>query len=354
MQPIEQDTYKGHPVGFEADRNIQADKFFDVLESSGLPDRVQTPEDRLKLIHSMDNEEFERILLIGNTVLQNLPRESAGYAQRLQVTGSREVGYQAMPAPEDKSSLLKLTLNMAQNKKVSTLQDKALLLSYGVQAVHPFQDANGRLTRAMYHILTRGMEDEGLLHQTLTSEEDPHYVLDAHSFIYAGQGLLKEHLKSADKDPLTYAYTPKYHPNFHDIHFNPANIALPNREDSGGKETDAIQTLFLDKDFCINVAYKLVEKHGLATALESVEEVDGKKQFIVDHFYTIANNRDLEIVYREYRAITKDYVKVLLKNLVDPNSSDTRISAITTDNKYVSLPWLAFGKALVDRTVSVS
>ena len=350
----EQDTYKGHPVGFAADRSVQADKFFDALESSGLPDRIQSPEDRLKLIHSMNNEEFERILTIGNTILQNFPRESAGYAQRLQVTGSSEVGYQAMPATEDKSSLLKLTLNTAQNKKVSTLQDKALLLSYGVQAVHPFQDANGRLTRAMYHLLTRGMEDETILHQTLVNEQDPYYVLDAHCFINGGQGLLKEHLKSADKNPVTYAYVPKYHPNFHDAQFNPENITIPNRIESDSKETDAVQTLFLDKDFCINVAYKLIEKHSLAAAKESVEEVDGKKQFIVDHFYTIADDKDLEIVYKEYRSITKDYVKVLLKTLADPDSKGTSITAITKDKGYKSLPWLAFGRALVDRTVSIA
>ena len=354
MQPIEQDTYKGHPIGFEADRNIQADKFFDVLESSGLPDRVQTPEDRLKLIHSMDNKEFERILLIGNTVLQNFPRESAGYAQRLQVTGSREVGYQAMPAPEDKSSLLKLTLNMAQNKKVSTLQDKALLLSYGVQAVHPFQDANGRLTRAMYHILTRGMENEGLLHQTLTNEEDPHYVLDAHSFIHAGQGKLKESLKSASLDPLTHIYAPKYQPNLYDLSFSPDTTKLLNRTEANTKETDAVQTLFLDKDFCINAAYKLIANHSLESAKASVDRVDGVDYFMMDHFYTIASDSDLDIVYNEYRAITKEYVKVLLKNLVDPKSGDTSIAAITTTGRHVSLPWLAFGRALVDKKFTVA
>jgi hypothetical protein len=350
----EQDTHKGHPVGFAADRSVQADKFFDVLESSGLPDRLTTPEDRINLIQSMNSEEFESILTVGNTILQNLPREAAGYAERPQLTGSPEVGYQAMPATEDKSSLLSLTLQTAQNKKITTLQDKALILSYGVQAIHPFQDANGRLTRAMYHLLTRGMEDETILQQTLVNEQDPYYVLDAHCFIHGGQGLLKEHLKSADKDPVTYAYVPKYHPNFHDVKFNPENITLPNRVDSDSKETDAIQTLFLDKDFCINAAYKLIAKHSLAAAKESVEEVDGKKQFIVDHFYTIADDKDLEIVYKEYRSITKDYVKVLLKTLADPNSGGTSITAITKNKGYKSLPWLAFGRALVDRTLTVA
>jgi hypothetical protein len=46
----EHDTHKGHPIGFEADRHIQANKFFVVLESSGLPDRIRTTEDRLELI----------------------------------------------------------------------------------------------------------------------------------------------------------------------------------------------------------------------------------------------------------------------------------------------------------------
>lgn len=340
-------------MGFEADRFVQADKFFDVLESSGLPDRIQTPEDRLELINSMSAKEFERILLIGNTVLQNLPRESAGYAQRLQVTGSKEVGYQAMPATEDKSSLLKLALNTARNKKISTLQDKALLLSYGVQAVHPFQDANGRLTRAMYHILTRGMEDEELLHQTLTNEEDPYYVLDAHSFIHAGQGKLKESIHSATLDPLTHIYTPKFHPDLYNHAFNPENVTLPNRIDTDSKETDAIQTLFLDKDFCINAAYKLIANHSLESAKASIDRVDGVDYFMLDNFYTIANDNDLNIVYKEYRAITKEYVKVLLKHLADPNSGDTAIAAITTKGRRIALPWLDFGRSLVDKTVEV-
>jgi fido (protein-threonine AMPylation protein) len=350
----EKDTYKGNPVGFAADRSVQADVFFDVLESSNLPDKLRTQEDRIGLIRGLKAPDFEHMLTIGNAVLQNYPYEYAGYAERPQVTGSREVGYQAMPATEDKFDLIKHTLHTAQHKNISTLQDKVLILSYGIQAVHPFADANGRLTRAMYHLLTRGMEDQEILHQTLTDEQDPHYVLDAHVFIHGGQGLLKEQLNSADKDPITYAYTPKYNPSIHNPAFNPIHITLPNRVDSDSKETDAIQTLFLDRDFCINAAYKLIEKHGLTAAKKSVEEIDGKKQFIVDQFYTIASDKDLEIVYKEYRAITKDYVKVLLKNLADPNSSDTRIAAITKNKQHVSLPWLAFGRALVNRTVKVA
>lgn len=60
------------------------------------------------------------------------------------------------PDQEDKQELLTFVLQSAQ--KLSNIQDVALLVSAGINQIHPFRDKNGTVSRLIYANLSAGSE----------------------------------------------------------------------------------------------------------------------------------------------------------------------------------------------------
>jgi Fic family protein len=66
------------------------------------------------------------------------------------------------PAYEDKPELLEKVLSVAKvmNRSGKSFEEIAFVISATINAVHPFNDGNGRTSRIVYQLLTKGFSEE--------------------------------------------------------------------------------------------------------------------------------------------------------------------------------------------------
>ncbi len=127
---------------------------------------VQEPMDTLK---DMKFDQFERFLTRINGISRAIPiKERKPYKRTTIYRGkkTKELGYQP-PATTDKRELLENSFSAA--KSLSNSEHAATLLGLTINAIHPKGDGNGRLSRTVYTLLTKGFDKEVL--QKALSEE---------------------------------------------------------------------------------------------------------------------------------------------------------------------------------------
>jgi len=131
------------------------------LRGRRLEEVLADEESTRSFIESLSPTEFVEIVNGINGILRGKEKEEwAVDGKDVRLSGFTEESFP--PKFEDKLELLTKAFEGAQkmNLEKRSIEDIAILLSASVNEVHPYNDANGRTSRLLYTLLTKGFNAE--------------------------------------------------------------------------------------------------------------------------------------------------------------------------------------------------
>lgn len=121
----------------------------------------ETPEIALQNLREMDYSTFESMLVRINGIVRDTDVHERGFdgggfiKTENALTRSATIDY-VPPLPEHRQDLLEEAFAVA--KTVDYPDEAATLLGLSINAIHPFNDGNGRTSRFVYTLLSRGYD----------------------------------------------------------------------------------------------------------------------------------------------------------------------------------------------------
>lgn len=342
------EQHLGSPTGFNADRARQARKIDRVLELGGFDETLATPESSLAFIDSLDFETFESLLMTMNGILINVPRSHRAYVDQLQMIsdGVRGFALDIPPPPEIKNLLLGEVLNTAQHSAQS-LEDKAMVIAVGVNAVHPFVEGNGRVARGIYHLLTNGYKPNDPRLTEIMSE-------NGENIVTPDPNVLRPAIMSQMKiDCGTHVY------NQESLGVTPL---LPGMIDSSSERvlsqtalegTDyekQVLGILMQKDMAEMIPLLLIQQQlGSPAVKDALVSVQGQTYFNLTSFWSNRKAEDLNLVYGMLTGIKEAYVHRLLNELAAGEQS----SLIVSPEDLSPIPMARLMKLVISRSISL-
>lgn len=307
------------------DRKKQAAVFDTLIQTSLIAEHLTSEEKRVAFVKSLDPDAFLDLLKgINGTLLNQQPSEVSLATNLVGLFDEeRVVTVDVTPAPEDKIELLNRVLEYAQAEPTSETQ--ALILGFGVNAVHPFMDGNGRLSRALY-VLLSGMykpndPDLPLILGEFGNEAlpiSPNVFMDTFYATY-----------SSDLGSSTWVQggstISKVAPVVSDLKFMEAEfVDTPRRE----FDTDAFleaKIMFADEKVGPILTYLLTETTTYRSVRDASRILPRGKVFMFDMFLQNANDDEMAKMYSIFRTIKKDYINLYLEFLAGRGPSDVKM-----------------------------
>lgn len=128
-------------------------KVFRFLKRTKLLDLRKSDEQFNNWFHELSYEGFSDYLTRLNGILRKVPikqRSVDGKNVEISFGATDDISY-LPPAAEQKNDLMKETFDVL--KEIPDNEDRALLIYYALQAIHPYSDGNGRTGRLLYEII---------------------------------------------------------------------------------------------------------------------------------------------------------------------------------------------------------
>ncbi len=305
-----------NPTGAEADRERQGRKLVRVMELMGFKEAFETPEKRAAIIDASAPEEFINIITNLNGILLNLPKSYRGFAQDEQVMQNGLEIIDALPSIEDKKPLLVELFNAA--KQVNTLEDKAALLAIGINAIHPFMDANGRLSRLTYYLLTEGFDPDDPKIAVLLSDEgeelltpEPTILLEplSKSIGIEYGGFIKDDISHEANSPITIQGNQTK--GFFLAHNTNPYLAQSERE--------RMMIIFNDPNFNKTLIHIMRQQNPEAMSSFFQDRPDGTSVFNIDSFAGSIGKESLEYISNIHRQLRNMAISAILDVFIHPD-----------------------------------
>ncbi len=123
-------------------------------------DFCDTPEDRRGFLRQLTYAGFKDFILQANDACDYTKKKEPGFGLvDVLIFNTDQIPVQidyAPPRKELKDDMLKNVFEAAQ--RIDDLESAATLLALGINIVHPFTDGNGRTSRFIYSLFTRGYD----------------------------------------------------------------------------------------------------------------------------------------------------------------------------------------------------
>ena len=135
------------------------------LDKTGFVDVLSDDIKFQKWINELTSTEFEKILLSLNGIIRELPIKNRRFDGNDVMVGNEYLGVGYLPPrEEDKKKLMDFVF---KRMKILPRKDVGLLIYFALQAIHPFNDANGRTGRLIYLLLENNINKTVHLNQYL-------------------------------------------------------------------------------------------------------------------------------------------------------------------------------------------
>ena len=117
-----------------------------------------TPEASKQFLDGLSFDEFSKFLDTANGLERKIAKpdrgmKGSGFIQESGMLTGESVEYQP-PQPSDRVPLMEKAFRASQ--KAEDPEDAAVILALSINAIHPYDDGNGRTSRLMYTLLQRG------------------------------------------------------------------------------------------------------------------------------------------------------------------------------------------------------
>jgi Fic/DOC family len=129
-----------------------------LMERLGAEQFFDTPKDAKSYLETLNYTEFSSLLNRINGLERSIPTEKRkmdgyGYVEMSGMLFGKNIEHQP-PRQSDRGPLMQAAFEVAQN--ATTPEDAALLLGLCINAIHPYEDGNGRTSRLVYMLLQHG------------------------------------------------------------------------------------------------------------------------------------------------------------------------------------------------------
>lgn len=134
-------------------------KGIEVLEGRSVEEVFSDEKSVHALISVMSEKQFIELLNGLNGIIRSAKKEDWGMTKyQMEISGAMDSETAFTPSLEDRAALLSRLLSAAKemNKGGRSMEDIALLVSVTINAIHPWEDANGRTSRLVYTLLAEG------------------------------------------------------------------------------------------------------------------------------------------------------------------------------------------------------
>ncbi len=140
----------------ELDQEVKNNQSEEIVRffNQSIGNKTEDPKENLEnWIQNISFDDFEKYLINVNGIVRCLPDEKRRIdGENVEVGGNHGVDY-LPPYPDQKEFLTKELFEAI--KEISSNEDRALLLYYGIESLHLFADGNGRMGRVLYEFFSK-------------------------------------------------------------------------------------------------------------------------------------------------------------------------------------------------------
>lgn len=320
--------------------------------SSGLAERLGSAEDRSNFVASLDGNQFVGLLQEMNAILLN--QQDSPITTEINVAHNKNTleTLDVMPAPEDKRRLLHTLLDFAQELEDPT--DQSTVIGFGINAIHPFDDGNGRVARALYLLLSRDYQPgQDRLLAALGENGDTVANLDANLYTAAIYEMVKSDLQSHTFDQITGQSTPKILPAVRDGAFLNAEQVKTSRRQFDADAFYTMRTMFMDGHVGPILAHLLADGQQNLRIIRTAttQKQSGKTIFYVDDFLTHASDTEMDQAYQYFRDLKIQYIQRLLEVLAGKGEYGDALLQHPEKAPGQGITFLALGKLAAERAI---
>lgn len=290
-----------------------------------------TPENRKNFMNGLDYDDFEAWLTRINGMSREIPTTERS------VDGTGIVAESGMgvsllkyipPEASDRRGLMQECFEQA--KKMPDLERAATLLGIGINAIHPFQDGNGRTSRFVYSLLAHGYNgspaDQVYYNEILRENKgrklvdldpsDPGLSIAYSFFVAEMNGLAEEYSYGAD-DKTPHIYGGYKDPMMALADRKPEDLLVNEGVSSGARAK--LYALTLEEYFGDAVFFKFLLERGdvknYITQRQHGDTID------LDALVPVLSTADIDKMMHMQNELKIDYVHSIIEAFADQDSS---------------------------------
>jgi hypothetical protein len=328
----------------EADRDKQSNRVLQLLEKLKVKEIFKNHESKKEFIENLDFEGFKKLLVTFNGNLLNIPIPERSFSSStVTLTLTKDAAKREkmakgfagassdneLPRQEDKEELLHELFNCVQKmaRNNMSMKDIAIEMGVGINAIHAFEDGNGRTSRLFNFILAedyQGSEEQNKFLQKLLGDKGR---LQLNLNPQLGQSTINAYIQEKKfglngKNPIFLK----------DFKLLAINGSLNLNKDF---KNDFTKYIFSDNFFgdamglgSLAVYQFLEDKRILKQCLSE----DGLGVILVKKLGRYLNQENMEEILSNYWNLKKESVSILLKSLVSPDDykATNRLGSIST------------------------
>lgn len=309
-------------------RDEQSEKLIKFMDKLHADEIFANEETKREYLNNLTFDEFKNLLMATNSLLRDIPvkrREIDG--KTVFLNGPLEQIYP--PEYEDKEPLLQELFTNVQNmnQENRSLEDIGILTSMTINAVHPFNDGNGRTSRLVYQLLVEDYDGKTEQKEELVQvlgEDGRMYKHDISPELLTwelGDLLRKNYLGTNQLQNMPMGFSTEKNIGFHDYQEEMNKTLEPNIA-LDKSDCDYLKTFFSRPDSHSATMYALFK------FLKEDEQLDnylriydvGRSRISIDVLSRDLTHEDVEKIKNNYREVRKLEVEILMDIIVHPDN----------------------------------
>jgi len=279
-------------------------------------EHLNSPEARLEYFDALGSDNFVKLLSDTDRVLTKQHSDNPFVTENYNYILDEEdplATFEIMPAPEDKIPLLKNLYEKARTipyDNPEAIDQIAAFVGFGINAIHPFTEGNGRTARTIYTLLTANDTNrDELLHRAAQDVEMGQLYLNPSTFRNPLMEFMQEALPTHRRilGELVPNIKPAVTSRMALSAIRPLN--RPSKKDT----TVLLEAVFHDRHISEMIPSLLVRRPDFSSANQVIRNYEGQQVFDITTFVKVAPKKDIALLRNAYRAITNEYTGLLME-----------------------------------------